>query len=60
MPSDQDLHCINKKANSVDPDQAAWMCQLIWIYTVRPDHKGIYMEERVNLSDTIKEMCHLL
>jgi hypothetical protein len=32
---------INQKANSADPDQMAWMCWLIWIYTVHPCYKGI-------------------
>jgi hypothetical protein len=56
VPSDQDLHCllssvrnnlINLKANSADPDQMPRMCRLIWIYTVRPCLKGMFMEERV-------------
>jgi hypothetical protein len=42
LPSDLDLHCslfgkkypMNLNNNSVDPDQAAWIWQLIWIYTV--------------------------
>jgi hypothetical protein len=25
---------MNLKLNCVDPDQTAWMCHLIWIYTV--------------------------
>jgi hypothetical protein len=37
---------IHKKVNSAE--QMPWMCQLIWIYTVYPCHKGLYnMEERV-------------
>jgi hypothetical protein len=57
VPSDQDLHCslfwseknlINQKGNSADPDQITRMWWLIWIYTVCPCHKGLYMEERVN------------
>jgi hypothetical protein len=38
---------MNQKANSLDPDQTAWIFQLIWIYTVRPCNKGVSMEERV-------------
>jgi hypothetical protein len=38
---------INPKANSTDPDQMHGCGGLIWIYTVCPRHKGIYMEERV-------------
>jgi hypothetical protein len=32
---------INKKANIADPNQTSQMCQLIWIYTVCPHHKGV-------------------
>jgi hypothetical protein len=45
---------MNLKVNSADPDLTAFMCQLIWIYTVCPSIKGVYMymymEERVNLT----------
>jgi hypothetical protein len=33
------------KANTADLDQMAWMCQLIWIYTVCPHCKGVYVEK---------------
>jgi hypothetical protein len=33
----------NQSANSVDPVQTVRICRLIWIYTVRPHNKGIYM-----------------
>jgi hypothetical protein len=36
---------INQKANSADPDQTCRLWQLIWIYTVCPCYKGMYMEE---------------
>jgi hypothetical protein len=42
-----EINLINLNANSVDPDQMAWICWLIWIYTVRPSHKGVDMEEMV-------------
>jgi hypothetical protein len=59
MWSDQDLrhllfvknNSINQTVNSSDPDQMAWMCRLIWIYTVHPCHKGVYMEERDKAKD---------
>jgi hypothetical protein len=35
---------MNLKANCVDPDQMAQMCQLIWIYNVRPRNKDVSME----------------
>jgi hypothetical protein len=38
---------IYQKSNSADPDQTTRICQLIWIYSVRPCHKGVYMEKRV-------------
>ncbi len=38
---------MNQKANSVDPDQMARMCRLIWINIVCPRNKGLSMEERV-------------
>jgi hypothetical protein len=44
---------MNLKANSVDPDQTAQICQLIWIYTVRPHNKGVSMEESVCNLDMI-------
>jgi hypothetical protein len=52
--SDQDLHCSlfdykiisDHKANSVEPDLSAGMCQLIWIYTVHTcDNVHIYEEK---------------
>jgi hypothetical protein len=49
---------INQKANSADPDQMAGMW--IWIYTVCPRHKGIYIEERVNLFKEIVSQCLIL
>jgi hypothetical protein len=38
MPSDQDLHCFlggfsDQEATSLDPDEMAQMCKLIWICT---------------------------
>jgi hypothetical protein len=38
---------MNLKAISVDPDQMAWMCWLIWIYTVLPS--DIYIPQRIRL-----------
>jgi hypothetical protein len=35
---------INLKVNSVDYDQPARMCQLIWIYSVRPGNKLVSVE----------------
>jgi hypothetical protein len=35
---------MNLKLNSVDPDQRALMCRLIWIYTVCQYNNGVSME----------------
>jgi hypothetical protein len=35
---------MNVKVNSVDPDQMAQMCQLIWIYAVGPRNKDVSIE----------------
>jgi hypothetical protein len=37
----------------------AWMCRLIWIYTVCPRNKGVYMKERVKLVHSA-ELCFIL
>jgi hypothetical protein len=53
MHYDQDLlsswyNLIVLKVNSVNPDQTAWMCRLIWIFSTCPfDIKSYLMEERV-------------
>jgi hypothetical protein len=47
MPSDLDLgqkYPNELKANSVGPDQMAWLCLLIWMYTVHPRNKGVCMK----------------
>jgi hypothetical protein len=45
--ADLDLHFshfgqINLKVNSADADETAWMCWLIWIYTVLSHNKGVF------------------
>jgi hypothetical protein len=43
------------KANSVDPDQTALMCRLIWTYTVHPHSKGVSIEYNKILQFTAKK-----
>jgi hypothetical protein len=36
-------------ANSLDPDQTAQVCLQLWVCTVHPCNKGLYMGERFNI-----------
>jgi hypothetical protein len=53
---------MNQKANSVDPDQTAQMCQLIWIYTGCFLVRNNPMNQKANSvdADQTAQMCQLI
>ncbi|WAR16807.1 hypothetical protein MAR_031401, partial [Mya arenaria] len=63
---DLEIHWVisDQEVNTVDPDQTAQMCRLIWIYTGRPCDKSVSMEQHMyscifssNSSKSVIEIC---